>query len=163
MVALRDPNQRDRRTPAIRNVQVECLVQTPPPQVIAAFLEREALQAWWHVERAFVEPHVGGVYALAWGITDRGFGYVTTAIVSALDPAGLLRLDHYTYFHPDRAILGPMVLTIEATPHDEGGSRMRVTQEGYQDGADWDWYYEAVREAWPRVGQDIVRYLNATR
>lgn len=77
--------------------------------------------------------------------------------------AGHLRLDHYTYFHPERAILGPMTLTLEASARHEGGSRMRVTQEGYQDGADWDGYYEAVRHAWPQVGREIVRYLETSR
>lgn len=55
-----------------------------------------------------------------------------------------------------------MTLTLEASARHEGGSRMRVTQEGYQDGADWDWYYEAVRHAWPQVGREIVRYLETS-
>jgi uncharacterized protein YndB with AHSA1/START domain len=143
----------------MRKVQVEFEVRAMPERVILAFLELEALRAWWRVERALVEPKVGGVYALAWGITDQGFQYVTTGILGALDPARLLRIDHYTYFHPERDILGPMTLTVEAEPRVDGHAVMRITQDGYQRGSDWDWYYEAVRQAWPQVGKDIVRYL----
>lgn len=143
----------------MRQVQVEYEVGAPPERVISAFFAIDALRAWWHVERALVEPMVGGVYALAWGITERGFQYVTTGIVGAFDPARLLRIDRYTYFHPEREILGPMTLTIEAEPRVGRHAMMRITQDGYGAGADWDWYYETVRQAWPRVGKDIVRYV----
>lgn len=143
----------------MRKVTAEFEVRAMPERVIAAFLEFDALRAWWRVERALVEPKVGGVYALAWGITERGFQYVTTGIVGALDLACFLRIDHYTYFHPERSILGPMTLTVEAAPLVDRRAVMRITQDGYQMGSDWDWYYEAVRQAWPQVGKDVVRYL----
>jgi uncharacterized protein YndB with AHSA1/START domain len=143
----------------MRTVQAEVEVRTAPERIIAAFLELDALRSWWHVERALVEPGVGGVYALAWGITPHGFQYLTTGIVSALDPARLLRIECYTYFHPERSILGPMTLLVEAQPQADGRALMRITQDGYQMGGDWDWYYDAVRQAWPQVARDVARYL----
>jgi hypothetical protein len=53
------------------------------------------------------------------------------------------------YFSPDRAVLGPMTLTVEVACV-QGGSEMTIRQEGYQDGPDWNWYYEAVCAAWPK-------------
>ena len=145
----------------MRKVEIEVPVNAPSDCVINALLEPSALRAWWHVERAFVEPKVGGTYAVAWGVTPAGFQYVTTGLITALERNRLLTLDHYTYFHPEREILGAMRLVVEAESNGQGGSILRITQDGYQTGRDWDWYYEAVRQAWPVVGRDIAAYCEA--
>lgn len=145
----------------MRKVRAECEVDAAAEEVIAAFLEPEALRAWWNVERALIEPEVGGIYALAWGITDRGFQYVTTGIVEALDRSGHLRIGRYTYFHPQRGIFGPMTLTVEALCRNGGLTAMCITQDGYRQGADWDWYYAAVDQAWPQVAKGIAQYVGS--
>jgi hypothetical protein len=141
----------------MRNVRAEVEVQTTVDRAIAAFLDSRALGAWWGVERALVEKKVGGVFAIAWAIAENGFGYLTTGTIGAL-AEGHLRIDHYTYFHPQRSILGPMTLSVEARPR-ASGVLLSVTQAGYQTGSDWDWYYDAVHGAWPRVVKDVARYL----
>ena len=52
--------------------------------------------------------------------------------------------------NPGRQILGPMELLILATP-ENGKTILTVVQAGYQSGDDWDWYYNAVNEAWPAL------------
>jgi hypothetical protein len=39
---------------------------------------------------------------------------------------------------------------------------MTIRQQGYREGADWDWSYEAVRDAWPRVAKSAQIYLEST-
>jgi uncharacterized protein YndB with AHSA1/START domain len=141
----------------MRSVKAEIEVRATPERGIAAFLEEEALRGWWGVERCLVEPRPGGLFAVAWRITESGFGYVTTGVIEELETRRL-RIGHYTYFHPERPILGPMSLTVEAEPR-SGGSRLFVTQDGYRQGGDWDWYHDVVSAAWPRVLQDVAAWL----
>lgn len=133
--------------------------KTDPENVINAFLDSDALATWWGVERSLVTPNVGCMYALAWNVGEHGFGYITTAMVSRLECGRFLELSNYTYFSPGRPILGAMTLTIEAM-HTKRGSSFSVTQKGYGNGPNWDWYYEAVLSAWPIVGQDLISFLS---
>ena len=109
---------------------------------------------------SLVEPKVGGTFAVAWNITTAGFGFVTTGVIGALEPERVLRMDSYTYFHPERPIFGGMTLLVEAR-REGTGSVLRVVQEGYRDGADWDWHHDAVTSAWPKVVQAVKRYVEA--
>lgn len=143
----------------MRTVQADIELAVAPEQAIQTFLDVPALQAWWGVERALVQPCEGGLYALTWNVSEAGFGFVTTGIIVDLDPAARLRIEKYTYFNPTRDILGPMTLDMEALPGGEGRTLLRVTQDGYREGADWDWYYASVLEAWPVVLDSIKAYL----
>jgi uncharacterized membrane protein len=51
-----------------------------------------------------------------------------------------------------------MQLLIMTTP-EKGKTVLNIIQSGYQQGADWDWYYEAVKKAWPAVVVQIRDYL----
>jgi hypothetical protein len=144
----------------MRSVEASIEVSSEPRPLIAAFLAHEALASWWGVERSFVEPRVGGTFAVAWKITDAGFGFVTTGVIGALDLDHALRIDSYTYFHPERPIFGGMTLHVEAR-RAGSGSVLRVRQDGYRDGPDWDWYHDAVTSAWPKVVQEVKRYVEA--
>lgn len=133
-----------------------------PARAIAAFLEPADLRAWWGVERALVEPRTGGLYALAWGVTEAGFMYVSTGVVGEYDPARILRIDHYAYFNPGRPILGPMRLRLEAVPEGRH-TRLDLVQDGYGNGPDWDWYYDAVVAAWPAALEALKAHLASHR
>ncbi|HMB94137.1 MAG TPA: SRPBCC domain-containing protein [Rhodothermales bacterium] len=143
----------------MRTVQADIQLAVTSRKAINAFLDGAALQAWWGGERALVQPCEGGLYALTWNVSEAGFGFVTTGIITELDPAARLQIEQYTYFNPARDILGPMTLDVEARPTSDEHTLLRVTQDGYQDGADWDWYYASVLEAWPVVLESIKAYL----
>jgi len=51
-----------------------------------------------------------------------------------------------------------MSLSIFAKPKD-GSTELYICQDGYQKGGDWDWYYEAVVQAWPKALEIIKDYL----
>lgn len=145
----------------MRHVEVSIDIRTKCSHVIAAFTDHAHLQKWWGVERSLVHKRVGGVYTLAWQVTEKGFGYVTSGTIKHYDPYQLLVVENIVYLNPEHSILGPMKLSIAAIQH-ETGCHVTIVQDGYQQGADWDWYYEAVKQAWPVVAQTLKDYLEAT-
>lgn len=145
-----------------RTVEAEIDLHVTARRALAAFLDPTDLRGWWGVERALVEPQVDGLYALAWGITADGFRYASTGIVDEYAPHRILRITRYTYFNPERPILGPMRLTMSIEPRGEEECRLHVAQDGYRQGADWDWYYEAVKGAWPMALNGLRKYLESS-
>ena len=85
-------------------------------------------------------------------------GFVTTGIVAEYLPGCQLKIESMVYFNPQRPVLGPMELTVLATP-ERVGTTLTIIQSGYKDGTDWDWYYNVVKEAWPVVASNIKDYL----
>ena len=142
----------------MRKVESTIVVNVPPAKVIRAFIDAGMLRAWWSVERALVEPKVGGVYTLAWGVSEKGFGYVSTGVIKSYDPESTLVVDNLVYMNPERPLFGPMSLTVKATKSGTG-TEVYLCQDGYQQGADWDWYYEAVTHAWPEVLKNLKSYI----
>lgn len=142
----------------MRTVETSTTVAVDATRALTAFLDPVDLQGWWGVERALVEPREGGVYVLAWGVTTQGFQYVSAGTVGQYLPGCALRIDNYTYLNPARRILGPMRLLVR-TEVENDHTRVHVVQDGYQQGADWDWYYEAVLGAWPAALRALRAYL----
>jgi uncharacterized protein YndB with AHSA1/START domain len=145
-----------------RTVQVTITIATTPRRVIDAFTLESDLRGWWGVERSLVQPKVGGIYALAWGITSAGFQYISSGVVESYESGGGLRIRDYVYYSPERPILGPMTLEV-AVRRDGDSTVVTVTQDGYGDGPDWDWYYEAVKGAWPVALGMLKAYLETSR
>ena len=87
-----------------------------------------------------------------------GFGIVSTGIIKSYIKDKKLVIENFVYLNPKKAILGPMTLTIEAQEKD-GMVEVYLCQDGYQTGEDWDWYYEAVKVAWPDVMNTLKEYL----
>ncbi|HEY0744160.1 MAG TPA: hypothetical protein VGD40_21990, partial [Chryseosolibacter sp.] len=70
----------------------------------------------------------------------------------------LLVIRNFVYMNPEKELLGPMTLTVRVTQTGTSSS-VYICQDGYQHGTDWDWYYDAVKEAWPVVAKKIKTYL----
>ena len=116
------------------------------------------LRAWWDVERTLIEKRIGGLYTLAWDITDKGFGFISTGVIRNYIPESVLEIDNFIYLNPGISILGPMKLNVYAKKK-RSGAELYLCQDGYQTGRDWDWYYEAVQQAWPVVAEKLKKYL----
>ena len=142
----------------MKKVEATIQINVPPQKVIQAFVNAEMLRGWWSVERALVQPKVGGLYTLAWGVTEKGFAYVTTGSIQSYKPDSELVIGNLVYMNPERMLFGPMSLTVKAAPSGSG-TELYLCQDGYQQGADWDWYYEAVKSAWPAVLKTLKEYL----
>lgn len=98
----------------MKKVEVTIDIQTTPAIIIQAFTDSDMLRDWWGVERSFIEKRNGGAYVIAWNVMDKGFGYVSTGVISTYDANGLLDIDNFVYLNPERSILGGMKLTVNA-------------------------------------------------
>jgi hypothetical protein len=143
----------------LRVVENSIAINCKPSAVIDAFLEDSHLKGWWGVQRSLVEKKINGIWATAWEISEAGIKYISSGVITAYDPDSLLEISNLVYFNPDRQILGPMKLDIVAEPSKNMYTDVQLTQSGYQDGADWDWYYEAVLNAWPYALGLLKEYL----
>lgn len=146
----------------MRRVEVTTQIETTPDRVISAFTEVAMLRQWWSVEHALIDKRQGGPYILAWNISSQGFGYISTGLVKKYNAKSELVLDNFYYLNPEKPFLGPMTLTVRAKNTD-GITEAYLCQDGYQMGEDWDWYYEAVKEAWPKMMVVLKNYLEGRR
>lgn len=129
--------------------------QVTPGLFIRAFTDFELLKDWWKVDKVFIEKKVGGIYTLSWMVREKeqcpdAFAYVSTGIITSYDPNRFLKIEKMVYLNPDQPILGPMSLSI-AVSENEQGCEVQLIQDGYQEGEVWDWYYKAVKTAWPHA------------
>ena len=146
----------------MKKVEVTTLIQATPETIISAFTQPDMLRDWWSVERTLIDKRTGGLYTLAWNVTDQGIGFVSTGIIREYQPDQVLVIENLVYLNPDRSFLGPMTLTVK-TRVNGGKTEIYVCQDGYQEGPDWDWYYDAVRQAWPITVQTLKNYLEGIR
>jgi uncharacterized protein YndB with AHSA1/START domain len=142
----------------MRAVKASIGIAVAPAIAIQAFLDLEAIKKWWHVDRGVLEPRAGGVWAFAWERSEHGFKYVITGRIKTLEQGKRLVITEMLYFNPDRPIFGPMALMVEAVPAAQG-CVLTITQDGYGDGPEWDWYYKVVSWAWPEVAKEIKDFL----
>ncbi len=146
----------------MRKVEVTTNIDATPATIIAAFTDTEMLRDWWSVERTLIDKRPGGLYTLAWNISEKGLGFVSTGIIKEYQPDSILIVDNFVYINPDKSFLGPMTLTITAKERSEM-TEFYLCQDGYQNGTDWDWYYVAVNQAWPTVVQTLKDYLEKSK
>ena len=142
----------------MKKVEVEILVSVPPHEAIAAFTDAKKLSGWWNVEKSFIDLREGGAYVLAWEVSDAGYKYVTSGVIAALNQNSLLQIENVVYMSPGRQMLGPMRIIVSARQAKDK-TLVRICQDGYKEGDDWDWYYQAVKTAWPLVAETLKRYL----
>ena len=139
-------------------VEASVVINKPPVFVLAAFTEQHHLHNWWYVSKSLIELRKGGLYSLTWQGDNDTLRFVSSGTVGEYLPACQLRIDNLVYINPERSILGPMQLLIMTTP-EKGKTVLNIIQSGYQHGPDWDWYYEAVKTAWPAVVVQVRDYL----
>lgn len=144
------------KPPVINEVEIGC----SPAMILSAFYDPEHLKGWWGVEKSLIELRTGGVFTLAWDYSEAGVKYVSSGLISNFKPAARLCIENMIYVNPARSILGPMTMDISVAKTEIGG-HLKVIQDGYQSGGDWDWYHEAVVDAWPKALQFLKNYLES--
>jgi len=142
----------------MRKVETAIDIHQPASKVFDAFVEPALLKSWWAVENCLIEKKQGGLYSLAWEASSKRFHYVSTGIITVFIPGRELMIDHFVYFNPEKQILGPTFLSIKLQ-EDNNVTALRLIQGGYQHGGDWDWFYDSVKEAWPKVLEDLKKFL----
>ena len=146
----------------MKKVEVNIFINTKSASVIRAFTDPKMLREWWGVEKSMIETKIGGVYTLTWGVSESGIQYVSTGIICQYDPVHVLEVENFVYLTTEKSFLGPMRLLIKAVEN-EGFVEVYLCQDGYQSGNDWDWYFQAVKEAWPKVMAGLKKYLEAQK
>lgn len=144
----------------MKKVSATITIMSSPEAVMTAFTDIDKLRHWWGVDRSLISKHVGGLYCLAWHVNDHGIGFITSGTISEYDPGSHLVITNIVYMNPERPFLGPMTLSIRVVQSGHA-TQVHLIQSGYQDGDDWDWYYNAVQQAWPAVLQKLKEYLEA--
>ena len=142
----------------MRKVEAAIQIDQPASKVFDAFTEPSLLRSWWGVESCLIEKKQGGLYSLAWEASSKGFHYVSTGIITVFLPGKELLIDHFVYFNPDKQILGPTYLSIKLQ-EDGNSTSLKLVQGGYQCGGDWDWFYDSVLDAWPKVLEALKKFL----
>jgi uncharacterized protein YndB with AHSA1/START domain len=146
----------------MRLVAASIEINARPEKILPAFLSQEHLKVWWGVERSLIEPKAGGVYTLAWDISEQGIKFISTGVIEELIPGEYLMIKNFVYLNPERKILGPMELEIDLIETGDNLTKVGVVQSGYKYGDDWDWYYDAVVKAWPQTLELLKNYLEKT-
>lgn len=144
-----------------RKVSCSVHIRASAEQVWRAFLDPEQMKQWWGTAPGLVEERKGGVWALAWGNAEQGYRNVVSGVLRVYHPGKRMRIDPLVYFNPERPVLGPMRLTISVREKD-GRTRVSVRQEGYGEGPDWDWYYEAVVQGWKETLANLKQFLEGS-
>jgi uncharacterized protein YndB with AHSA1/START domain len=142
----------------MRKVARSIQIQAEPRRVLNAFLELVELKQWWGVSDGLVEARKGGVWTLVWRHDTGGYRYAVSGVIKSLAPEKRLRIEPLVYMNAERTILGPMRLSL-ALSGKEGRTRIRVRQDGYQQGAEWDWTYQAMQTGWTEALKNLKRYL----
>ncbi len=138
------------------DLNVTTVIAAPPGRILRAFFDPGALNAWWQVAHAVTTPRVLGPYAVEWPATDfrdellgRLGGVFRGTIVQFDSARGFLVADAF-WLPPDGDPIGPMALEVNVAVED-GATRVRVTQAGYEESARWRRYYEVIGVGWERA------------
>ncbi|MCZ6826015.1 MAG: SRPBCC domain-containing protein [Gammaproteobacteria bacterium] len=137
-----------------RSVEATTTISARPDEVLGAFLDDDALKAWWKVSRSLVEQKQGGVWSITWD--DWGpekTQHAWIGVIEEITPDRLV-VGHLVMIEPGMPLLGPMQLEITVKPAD-GGSALAVSHRGYGYGDHWDSIYDAVVQGWEHVLGDM--------
>jgi uncharacterized protein YndB with AHSA1/START domain len=150
-------------TPA-PSLDVTAIIAAPPGRVLKAFFDADALRAWWQVAHAVTTPRILGPYAIEWQPTDfrdeilgRLGGVFRGTVMQFQIGQGFFVADAF-WLPPDGEPIGPMALEVTCTPAGTG-TRVRVTQKGFEDGVRWRRYYEVVSHGWERALSSLKALL----
>ncbi len=144
--------------PRQRKVEVTLPIKSSSTNIIKAFTDPTMLKNWWNVERCLIDKQQGGVYTLVWGILPERLQYISSGIIKEYDENHVLHVENFIYVSTERPVLGPMDLRIVVWPRNTG-NEINLVQSGYQEGVHWDWYYLAVKAAWPKMIAHLKKYL----
>jgi uncharacterized protein YndB with AHSA1/START domain len=144
-----------------RRVARSIQIQASPEQVLRGFLDVEQLKPWWGIAQGLVEERKGGVWALAWGEAGQGYKYVVTGVLKSFQAGKRVRIEPLLYLNPERTVLGPMRLAISVREK-AGKTRISVRQDGFGEGPEWDWYYEAVVKGWKESLRNLKEFIEGS-
>ena len=136
--------QKERET---RSIDMTVEIEAPGEAVWEAISNAEGLMRWFppHAE---VEPGVGGSVTISWGEGAEG-----TAPITVWEEGKRLQWVE----GPPGAVQPAVDFVIESTAG--GKTVLRLVHSGFDAGADWDEYYDAVTAGWTYFLWNLQVYL----
>lgn len=139
------------------NLDVSVVIDAPVGRVLKAFFDADAVSAWWGVKHSVTTPRTLGPYVIEWPPTDfrdevlGRLGGIFRGTVMHFEPgAGFFVADAF-WLPPDGDPIGPMALEVSVRQEGAGVTRVRVTQNGFEEGLRWRRYYEVIGLGWERA------------
>lgn len=129
-----------------------------PTRVLAAFVDAQALAAWWGVLRSVTTPRPLGVYALEWGNGNGVADGVFHGTVTAYRAGRELFVANAYWLPAGGDPLGPMGLEVTCRV-DGSATQVRVRQSGADDGAKWTHYQRNMRAGWRTALEALKQYI----
>jgi len=146
------------------SVDVSVVIAAPPGRVLKAFFEPEALGAWWQASHSVTSPRTLGPYVVEWAPTvDRDdllgrLGGVLRGTIIQYMPDEAFFIGDAFWLPPDGDPIGPMAIDVSVKA-ENGKTRLRVTQTGFEDGDRWRRYYEVIGGGWHRALTSLKQLL----
>jgi uncharacterized protein YndB with AHSA1/START domain len=150
---------------ATPGLDVTAVIAAPAGRVMKAFFDGDALHAWWRVSHSVTTPRAMGPYALEWVPTEfvdevlGRLGGVFRGTVMQVEPGRSFFVADAFWLPPDGDPIGPMALAVTLTMETGGGTRVRVTQTGFEESVRWRRYYEVIGFGWERALSSLKALL----
>jgi uncharacterized protein YndB with AHSA1/START domain len=149
-------------------LDIAIVIKAPAKRVLTAFFDADALGAWWLAAHSVTTPRPFGPYAIEWKPTDfrddvlGRLGGVFRGTVVQFEPSrGFFVADAY-WLPPDGDPIGPMALEVALSDASANGvlaTRVRVTQNGFEESPRWRRYYEIIAAGWERALHSLQMLL----
>ena len=156
------------KTPLAPTLDVSTDIRATPRAVIDAFFDPQALAQWRGAERSVTTPRPLGPYAVAWAsdgrddVLGRLGGVMGGRLVHFEATRGFLLADLY-WLPPLGNPIGPMALEVTCrlgmTPDGVPCTKLRVLQNGFEEGPRWRRYYEIIGPEWERALEALKRLV----
>ena len=150
---------------AAPSLDVSLLIVAPAGRILKAFFDADALTAWWGVAHSVTAPRTLGPYVIEWPPTDfkdevlGRLGGVFRGTVMEFDPASGFFVADAFWLPPDGEPIGPMALEVSVKPDGIDATRVRVTQNGFEESERWRRYYEVIGFGWERALASLKHLL----
>jgi uncharacterized protein YndB with AHSA1/START domain len=147
------------------SLDVSIVIAAPGSRILKAFFDHHALSAWWGVTHSVTAPRTLGPYVIEWPAT--GFrdevlgrlgGVFRGTVIEFAAGSGFLVADAF-WLPPDGDPIGPMALEVSVKPEGNDTTRVRVTQNGFEESDRWRRYYEVIAFGWERALASLKNLL----
>jgi uncharacterized protein YndB with AHSA1/START domain len=147
------------------SLDLSVVIAAPGARILKAFFDPYALSAWWGVAHSVTTARTLGPYAIEWPATEfrdevlgRLGGVFRGTVMEFVAASGFLVADAF-WLPPDGDPIGPMALEVSVKAEGTDSTRLRVTQNGFEESDRWRRYYEVVGFGWERALTSLKNLL----